>query len=71
MTEKAKQFADGFGVADETLKFSAGWLQKFKERHGIRLRKLHGESSSVDTAAITNALPLLKSICETYPLERI
>ena len=58
LTEKAKQLADGFGIPDETLKFSAGWLQKFKERHGIRLRKLHGESSSVDTITITNALPL-------------
>jgi|GraSoiStandDraft_52_1057288.scaffolds.fasta_scaffold34078_1 hypothetical protein len=71
LTEKAKQLADGFGIPDETLKFSAGWLQKFKERHGIRLRKLHGESSSVDTITITNALPLLKNICGTYPLERI
>ena len=71
LTEKAKQLADGLGVPDETLKFSAGWLQKFKERHGIRLRKLHGESSSVDTTTIANTLPLLKNICESYPPERI
>ena len=71
MTEKAKQLADGLGIADKTLKFSAGWLQKFKERNGIRLQKLHGESSSVDPATIADALPLLKSKCETYPLERI
>jgi len=71
LTEKAKQLADGLGIADKTLKFSAGWLQKFKERNGIRLQKLHGESSSVDPATIADALPLLKSKCETYPLEQI
>ena len=71
LTEKAKQLADGLGIADKTLKFSAGWLQKFKERNGIHLQKLHGESSSVDPATIADALPLLKSKCETYPLERI
>jgi|SRR6185312_2264922 len=35
LTEKAKQLADGLGIADKTLKFSAGWLQKFKERNGF------------------------------------
>ncbi|CAG8549053.1 10227_t:CDS:1 [Paraglomus brasilianum] len=45
-----------------TLKFSAGWLQKFKD---CRLPKLHGPATIVD------ALPLLKSTCKTCPLELI
>jgi len=71
LIETAKQLADGIGVSDGTLKFSPGWLQRFKERNGIRLQKLHGESSSVDPVTIADSLPLLKNKCETYPLERI
>jgi hypothetical protein len=71
LIEKAKQLAVGLEVPDETLKFSAGWLQKFKERNRIRQQRLHGEASSVDSAAIADALPLLRSKCENYPLERI
>src|SRR6185295_7915472 len=71
LIEKAKQLADGLEVPDGTLEFSAGWLQKFKKRNGIHQQKLHGEASSADLEAINDALPLLKSICENYPLERI
>lgn len=71
LIEKAKQLADGLEVPDGTLEFSAGWLQKFKKRNGIHQQKLHGEASSADMEAINDALPLLKNICENYPLERI
>lgn len=70
LIEKAKQLAVGLDP-DGTLKFSSGWLQKFKERNGIRQQRLHGEASSVDLVAMTDALPLLKSKCGNYPLERI
>ena len=59
------------GIPDGTLVFSAGWLQKFKERNGICQKKLHGEASSANLAVIAEALPLLKSKCEHYPPERI
>jgi hypothetical protein len=71
LIEKAKQLAVGLEVPDGTLKFSAGWLQKFKERNEIRQQRLHGEASSVDLVAMADALPLLKSKCENYPPERI
>jgi hypothetical protein len=71
LIEKAKQLADGLGIPDGTLVFSAGWLQKFKERNGIRQQKLHGEASSANLTAIDEALPLLKSKCECYSLDRI
>ena len=35
LIEKAKELAVGLEVPDETLKFSAGWLQKFKEHNKI------------------------------------
>ena len=71
LIEKAKELADGLGIPDGTLKFSAGWLQKFKDRNGIRQQKLHGEASSANLAAIADSLPLLKSKCECYSLDRI
>jgi hypothetical protein len=63
--------ADGLDIPQDALQFSSGWLHKFKERNGIRRRKLEGEASSADEAAIANALPLLKERCSNYPPERI
>ena len=37
--------------SEEDFKVSTGWLQRFKERHGIRQLKLQGETLSADTAA--------------------
>ena len=53
--------ANGLGIPQDALQFSSGWLHKFKDRNGIRRRKLEGEASSADEAAIANALPLLKN----------
>jgi hypothetical protein len=69
--EKAKQLADRLEIPSGTLSFSPGWLQKFKDRNGIRQQKLHGEASSVDLSVVIDALPLLKNKCEHYPPERI
>ena len=71
LTEKAKMIADGLGIPQNALQFSLGWLHKFKDRNGIHRRKLEGEASSADEAAIADALPLLKERCSNYPLERI
>ena len=58
-------------ISQDALQFSSGWLHKFKDRNGIRQRKLEGEASSADEAAIADALPLLRERCSNYPLERI
>ncbi|CAB5381779.1 unnamed protein product [Rhizophagus irregularis] len=71
LIEKAKMIADGLDIPRDALQFSSGWLHKFKDRNGIRQRKLEGEASSADEAAIANALPLLRERCSNYPLERI
>jgi transposase len=71
LIEKAKQIANGLGVEEGTLKYSAGWLHRFKKRNGIQEQKLQGEASSADLNAITEALPMLKNKCDLYPLERI
>jgi hypothetical protein len=71
LIEKAKQIASGLGVPEGTLKFSFGWLQKFKERNKIRYEKLQGEAASADQDAIAEALPVLLDKCTSYPFERI
>lgn len=71
LIEKAKMIAEGLDIPQEGLQFSSGWLHKFKDRNGIRQRKLEGEASSADEAAIANALPSLRERCSNYPLERI
>jgi hypothetical protein len=35
LVEKAKQIATGLGIPEGTLKFSTGWLVKFKNHNGI------------------------------------
>ena len=49
--------ADKLDIPWDVLQFSLRWLYKFKERNRIRQRKLEGEASSADEAAIANALP--------------
>ena len=50
MKEKAKHFGDETGVTD--FKYSNGWLQYFKARHGISSHVISGESAGVDRALI-------------------
>lgn len=69
--EKAKLLANGLDIPKETLKFSNGWLQKFKIRNGICKQKLYGEAASVDQSIITKSLPLLQEKCNEYSLDRI
>src|SRR6185437_11764994 len=71
LVEKAKVLADGLGIPQGTLNFSPGWLYKFKNRNGIRLRQLQGEAASADMVAINNVMPSIKNKCASYPPERI
>lgn len=49
--------------------FSDGWLTRFKQRHGIRDRRRHGEAASVDEQAHMAELLLLQSRLATYSPE--
>lgn len=69
--EKAKLLAKGFDISEEVLKFSNGWLQRFKIRNGIFKQKLHGEAASVNKDIITQSLPILQEKCNEYSLNRI
>lgn len=47
------------------LKFSDGWVSRFKSRYGLFFRKVHGEAMSVDDPAIEKLLPGLRSTVMT------
>ena len=69
--EKAKLFANSLKIPENELQFSSGWLHKFKERNGIRLRKLHGEASSVNQDVVIESRLSLQEKMSSYPAERI
>ncbi|XP_042148759.1 tigger transposable element-derived protein 6-like, partial [Ixodes scapularis] len=43
-----------------------GWLSRFKRRHGISSHRIHGESGSVDTAAVASARKQLAEFLAQY-----
>jgi len=69
---KASVFAEKLNIPlDDRPVFSNGWLDKFKDRHGFRLFKSHGESGSVDNTALNESLPNLLQITDQYNLKDI
>ena len=61
---KGKMFAERLNCDEFTV--SGGWLQRFKARHGICLRDLHGESASVNEDTVFTARLELKTILSAY-----
>ena len=51
--QKWTNFADLMGIPmDERLQLSEGWLTRFKQRHGLKERKRHGEAASADLQTV-------------------
>ena len=65
LQEKAKHFhsqlrgENASGASDETFKASTGWLEKFKNRQGIRNLSIQGEKLS---AAVETVKPFLQKL---------
>ena len=45
IVKKAEETSKAHKISD--LKFSAGWLDKFKRRNFVKSKELHGESASI------------------------
>ena len=56
LIEKAKELGEKMSISD--FAYSRGWLQKFKKRHGMSMKEIHGEANSADPE-IVNAATLL------------
>ncbi|GAA5917852.1 hypothetical protein JCM5296_004402, partial [Sporobolomyces johnsonii] len=68
--EKARDFARLLGPYDE-LDFSRGWLDKFKNRHGLRRFNFHGEASKMDATSVESERKRLCEVTKAYKLEDI
>ena len=51
MMQKAGELALRLGMSEGQFKASSGWLERFKERHGISFKKVCGEEKSVDVSS--------------------
>ncbi|CAG8681177.1 20259_t:CDS:1 [Gigaspora rosea] len=71
IVEKAKSFAESLNIPEDDLKFSHGWLYKFKQRHGLKRITKHGEDASVDEEVIGTAIPDLRETLKDYDLKDI
>jgi hypothetical protein len=47
-------------------KVSLSWVQRFKWRHGIKRRKLHGEAGSVEKQSVAHHRRLLQELLDEY-----
>jgi hypothetical protein len=63
---KARALAEAAGITD--FKASHGWLQKFKDRYGIKRRYMHGESGSASEESIRLAREAVPAIIEELEL---
>jgi hypothetical protein len=67
VSEKALFFHKNLNI-NERFSASAGWLEKFKKRHGIRQLEIHGESLSGDLTAATLFNEEFNSLMEKFNL---
>jgi len=66
LTRKALQFAEGLGIDKDAFKASNGWLQRFKERHSLKLKTLHGEATTVSVGDIDTERERLQHLISQY-----
>ena len=50
----------------EMPQFSNGWLAKFKDRHGIKMRVRHGEAASIDDSVMVEQLNAIQAIAQQF-----
>ena len=66
---RALEYANGLKIND--FHASEGWLDKFKQRHNIKLKVKKGECANVDSAVVDDWNSKLKLICAGYEFENL
>jgi len=63
---KAARFLQELHPDAPEMTFSQGWLEKFKDRHGIKSFRCFGESGTLDMEAVGAALPDIRAVVDAY-----
>ena len=69
LIEKAKQFGEKMNITD--FAYSRGWLQNFKNRHGMSMKPMQGEANSADPEKVSAGRQRLKEVLKKYDPEDI
>jgi len=64
--EKVAYFLAELYPSHEAFEFSNGWLESFKNRHGIKSYRCFGEFGSANMAVIEESLPQIRLILDQY-----
>jgi hypothetical protein len=63
---KAARFLQELHHDVPEMAFSQGWLEKFKDRHGIKSFCRFGESIALDMEVVSAALPDIRAVVDAY-----
>ena len=66
LVEKGKEIAKKLGISGEDLCFSSGWLEKIKNRHGIRSYRTYGEAGPINEVTLNIEIVKLQKEIELY-----
>ncbi|CAG8469159.1 27485_t:CDS:1 [Racocetra persica] len=69
--EKAVVFAKALSLSDNALKFSNGWIYKFKQRNNLRNFRLHREANSASLSLLLEYREKLYKLIEGYTLDNV
>jgi hypothetical protein len=61
---KATHFLQELHLDASEMALSQGWLEKFKDQHGIKLFCRFGESNALDMEAVGAALPNIRVVVD-------
>ncbi|CAG8661162.1 26969_t:CDS:2, partial [Gigaspora margarita] len=68
---KGREFGRLFGISEDELKFSNGWIANYKKRNSLHQYKLHGEAASVPLESLPNERIKLQNLLSQYELENV
>jgi Tc5 transposase DNA-binding domain len=71
LQQKALEFAQMLNIGEDKIKFSNGWVWRFKERNGLKRVKFSGEANSAPIESLPEERVRLCSILARYDKEDI
>jgi hypothetical protein len=71
LQQKALEFAQMLNIGEDKIKFSNGWVWRFKERNGLKRVKFSGEANSAPIESLPEERVRLRSILARYDKEDI